>query len=268
MQKEKNLWITSGEVTIGIGENAGSLVPIIGFPTGAFDDTLNRQALFRMGLTYVVQALNKTLFMNADWNEGIYRTVMPLLSVEFVVVDKRGCIVHDARSGAIAADAPPGLEPAGQEQIVHLSDAGGAEFQNAVAAAVSAERKTTLVPVLGPDEMPRLVLVTPLEAAQSGHALVIYEGEDSDTTWLLDQLFGIYRLTRSEKQVARGIVLGKTVTEIAADADWSVATVRSYVKQVLSKMGLHRQSELIQLYHSSKLPIVPKPEMRLTARPA
>lgn len=255
MQREKNLWITSGDERIGIGEFAGKLVPIIAFPCGEDDDKPERQAIFKIGLAYVAQALNKKLFMESDRQEGISKTAIQMLSIEFVVLNKRGDIVHDARRSETPPDVRPGARPAPVRKLDFLKGAGRVAFHSAVAAATSPEGKTTLVPIISEDGSPRLVLVTPLEDYEPGHALVIFESEQTDHAWLLGQLFDIYKLTPSERRVARGIVVGKTIAEIAADADWSVATVRSYLKQVLSKMGLHRQSELINLYHYWRLPI-------------
>ncbi|MEO1139942.1 MAG: helix-turn-helix transcriptional regulator [Pseudomonadota bacterium] len=193
--------------------------------------------------------------MNSDWHEDIFKAALPILSVEFVVLNKRGEIVHDARQGETWQDMLPDAQHEPTEEPAFLKDTSRAEFHNAVVAAASPEGKTTLVPVFGEEDTPQMVLVTPMGGSDLGLALVIFEGGQTDHTWWLGQLFDIYKLTPSERQVARGIIFGQTVTEIASDADWSVATVRSYVKQVLSKMGLHRQSELITLYHSSKLPI-------------
>lgn len=256
LQKEKNLWITSGDERIGIGEFTGKLVPIIAFPHGEDDDTPERQAIFKIGLTYVAQALNRKLFTDTNWQNGISTTAIQMLSIEFVVLNKRGEIVHDARQNGNSSDMPPGTAPVPVRHLAFFRGSGRAEFHNAIVAATSVNGKPTLVPVLAEDGCPRLVLVTPLENCEPGHALVIFESEQTDHAWLLGQLFDIYKLTPSERRVARGIILGQTIADIASEAAWSVATVRSYLKQVLSKMGLHRQSELISLYHSWRLPIV------------
>ncbi|HVY21670.1 MAG TPA: helix-turn-helix transcriptional regulator [Bauldia sp.] len=58
---------------------------------------------------------------------------------------------------------------------------------------------------------------------------------------------GLFDLTPAEARVAREIGRGKTVNDIAASSNVSVATVRTHVKSVLYKTGLHRQSELTGL---------------------
>ena len=219
-----------------------------------------------MGLTYVVQALDKQLGMNLDWYDDIIKTALPIISVEFVVLNKRGEIVHEVRGNTSLERSLQGSQSRLAEQLASIKHSGKTEFLDAVSAATSREKKTTLVPIVDDMNAPRWVLVTPLENSFPGHALVIFDGDQTDHSWLLGQMFDIYNLTPSERNVAKGIIFGQTVMEIAEDTGLSVATVRSYVKQVLSKMGLHRQSELIQLYHASRLPIIRTSELHPSTR--
>jgi DNA-binding CsgD family transcriptional regulator len=61
---------------------------------------------------------------------------------------------------------------------------------------------------------------------------------------LVAALFG---LTRAEARVAEGITQGKSVNRLAAELGLSAATVRSYLKSVFGKTGVHRQAELVSL---------------------
>lgn len=256
MQRDNSLWISSGNELIGIGEFTGKIAPVIAFPRSADDDAPERKALFRIGLAHVVQELNKKAFMRSAWHEGILKTAMNTLSFEFVVVNERGEIVHDARRNDAWPDRRADARSSASVPFAFNKRADGPEFHNAVMAAVSPERRTTVVPVFDEDRSPQLVIVTPLKGSDPRLALVIFESDKTDHDGLLKQFFDIYNLTPSEKQIAQGIVLGQSVTEIAASAGLSVATVRSHVKQIFAKMGLHRQSELITLYYSSTLPMV------------
>lgn len=260
LEENKAIWIHSGDECIGIGEARGKLVPIISFSRGD-DEAPQRQAIFKMGLTYVVQALDKQLDMSFDWYDDIIKTALPMISVEFVVLNKRGEIVHEVRGSMPTDGGFLGSQSRLAEQLAAIKYSGKTEFMDAVSAATSREKKTTLVPIVDDMNSPRWVLVTPLENSLPDHALVIFDSDQTDHSWLLEQMFDIYSLTPSERNVAQGIIFGQTVTEIAEDTGLSVATVRSYVKQVLSKMGLHRQSELIQLYHAAKLPIIRTSEL-------
>lgn len=59
----------------------------------------------------------------------------------------------------------------------------------------------------------------------------------------LERLFG---LTPAEARVAIAICSGRTAAEIAEDQCVTYATVRSQLKSVFSKTGIHRQAELVR----------------------
>ena len=67
-------------------------------------------------------------------------------------------------------------------------------------------------------------------------------------------LQGLFDLTPAEARVARGISEAQTVEGLALAAGVSVETIRSQLKAVLSKTGLSRQQELINLLAGSMLP--------------
>ncbi len=67
-------------------------------------------------------------------------------------------------------------------------------------------------------------------------------------------LQGLFDLTPAEARVARGISEAQTVEGLALSAGVSVETVRSQLKAVLSKTGLSRQQELINLLAGTMLP--------------
>jgi DNA-binding CsgD family transcriptional regulator len=57
----------------------------------------------------------------------------------------------------------------------------------------------------------------------------------------------LFNLTSSEARVARGILDCKPIGELAAEFGRSAETVRSYLKSVFRKTGVHRQAELALL---------------------
>lgn len=57
----------------------------------------------------------------------------------------------------------------------------------------------------------------------------------------------LFDLTPTEASVARDLVSGKTIEDIATDGGVSRNTVRSHVRQVLEKTGCNRQAEAIAL---------------------
>jgi DNA-binding CsgD family transcriptional regulator len=57
----------------------------------------------------------------------------------------------------------------------------------------------------------------------------------------------LFDLTPAEARVARGLAAGKTVENIASEADVSLNTVRTHVRGLLEKTGCNRQAEVIAL---------------------
>lgn len=54
-----------------------------------------------------------------------------------------------------------------------------------------------------------------------------------------------YDLTAAEASITIAIVQGKNVEEIARERSIQTNTVRAHLKQIFSKIGVHRQSELV-----------------------
>lgn len=67
-------------------------------------------------------------------------------------------------------------------------------------------------------------------------------------------LGGLFDLSPAEARVARGLVEGRTVGEIAADHGLSEATVRNQLRAVFVKTGVSRQSELVLLCGGITMP--------------
>lgn len=65
----------------------------------------------------------------------------------------------------------------------------------------------------------------------------------------LDQFAGAYALTKGERRAVLGIVEGKSVTEIAAEAGLSRETIRTQLKSVYAKTATGGQADLLRLVH-------------------
>ena len=76
----------------------------------------------------------------------------------------------------------------------------------------------------------------------------------------------LYGLTPTETRLAGYLIDGLTLSEAASEMKLSPATVRSYLKQVFAKTGVHRQASLIRLLIGSRLPII-APLVQRIARP-
>lgn len=83
-----------------------------------------------------------------------------------------------------------------------------------------------------------IVVVTPVVAKEVPTAEVVQ---------------GLFDLTPAEARVARQIGNGRSTAEIAVDSAVHVETVRTQIKAVLGKTGLHRQTDLVALLQGASL---------------
>lgn len=130
--------------------------------------------------------------------------------------------------------------------------AGGPAAVNSIPVAATAEHPPMIVhllPIHGAAhdifaQAASLLVVTPVDRAVVPTAKVLQ---------------GLFDLTPAEARVARGISEAQTVEALAVSAGVSVETVRSQLKTVLSKTGLSRQQELINLLAGNMLPVSKNP---------
>lgn len=69
-----------------------------------------------------------------------------------------------------------------------------------------------------------------------------------------DVVQGLFDLTPAEARVARAVGAGRTAAEIATIFGTSPDTVRTQMKSILAKTGLHRQAELVALLQGAAPP--------------
>lgn len=65
----------------------------------------------------------------------------------------------------------------------------------------------------------------------------------------------LYRLSKAETKICRELVNGRSLSEISDQLSLKETTVRAYLKQIFSKCGVHRQSSLIRLLLTSRIPM-------------
>lgn len=90
-------------------------------------------------------------------------------------------------------------------------------------------------------------LCVPPEEGQGDEVLLLLNDPGAVRLPNAQRLNQRYHLTPAESRVALALARGLTVEEIAGQGEVSVGTVRSQLKQVLSKTGTHRQGALVQL---------------------
>jgi DNA-binding CsgD family transcriptional regulator len=82
-----------------------------------------------------------------------------------------------------------------------------------------------------------------LRAKVEALAAMVAKREREHEDWLAER----YRLTPAEARLAAHIGGGGSVAAYAAGYEISVGTVRTHLKAVFAKVGVHRQADLVRL---------------------
>ncbi len=247
-------WINVGDYVIGVGGPIEGVYPVIAFLRGSNSDLPVHQLLMRMGMAFVAQQLTEEMYERSFWMENLVEKTTQVLSIQFLVVTSDGEVRYDSRrKQSQKSESSNWMTKNGRLSLSGEDATSG--LQEAINDATSVKRRNSIVSIFTSPGVARLVAVTPLTVSGTTLALVLFESEQTDHFRLRERFFSAYRLTKSESMVAHEILSGRSIAEAAETKNLSLATVRSYMKQVLAKTGTHKQSELISLYFSSILPV-------------
>lgn len=126
------------------------------------------------------------------------------------------------------------------ERVVAPDSDGAAEEQGFIVERPSGRRPYTLL-------VTRL-LPTPLLGADRDAQAVIFVSDPEDPSLgMRDLLSSLYKLSLAEADLASLVTAGHSLEEAAAIRGVSVHTARSQLKNIFSKTGVHRQSDLVRL---------------------
>lgn len=81
----------------------------------------------------------------------------------------------------------------------------------------------------------------------NSYALLFFTPLDQMRAPSTDLMRSLFDMTVAETRIAKGLMQGQTLTEIAADGSVSITTVRSQFSSILEKTGCGRQAELVGL---------------------
>lgn len=248
------IWLQEGDMLIGIGQPTMQRYPVIACCPGP--DAGHRTTLIellRFGLIYLAQTTQLADEKPQVRAEDAAYAMMKVLSVGCFVLDSQCRILHDGR-GPKPESQGPWIIINGRLSL--SSEAEREALRKAVLEAISDRQRCSLVPVTSPAGLASMAAVTSLVQPGNGRfALVLFDTRKTDHSALRTHFFKAHALTRSESLIAREVLDGRTLNEMAEATGLSVATVRSYLKQVMAKTGTHRQSELVALYYSSIIPV-------------
>lgn len=104
----------------------------------------------------------------------------------------------------------------------------------------------------GDDERPMIANLAPIRGAARDifvrcAAVLVLTPVGAPQAPAIELVQTLFDLTPAEARVARSLVIGKTVEEIAADGAVSRNTVRTHLRGVMAKTGCNRQAEVVAL---------------------
>lgn len=119
--------------------------------------------------------------------------------------------------------------------------------RRSVRDAAAEGRRSSIIPLTGGGGLPRFAIVAPypVQGADPTAMVVLPEVDGEEGA---RRLASLYSLTRAEEGVVRLILIGAAPVSIAADLGLTEATVRTYIKRIMLKLGINRRSEFFLLY--------------------
>lgn len=235
---------------VAFGEPIEKIFPVMCYPKDHGANT-DEHALERLGITFLSQKLSQELHSKSGWPEGFVDATLKILSIECFLVTSDGEIRHDGRSDP---QLDIGWKVFGNRLTLQAEEERTALYA-ALRKATSEQPEDSIVTLTDASGVIRLAVVAPVGRPEDDLVLVLFENRCTDHHALREHFSRAYGLTRSESQIAKTVLEGKSLTEVAEVTNLSISTVRSYMKQIFFKTDTHRQSELIALYYKSILPV-------------
>lgn len=162
-------------------------------------------------------------------------------------------------ANAAMAALVPSLILDSRARIRLTNAASDALLDKALAEIATDETAVRSIPVSATEELPpQIVHLVPVRRAAhdvfgTGMAIVVVTPVVPKEVPTADVIQGLFDLTPAEARVARQIGNGRSTAEIAVDSAVHVETVRTQIKAVLGKTGLHRQTDLVALLQGASL---------------
>lgn len=239
------VWISNAHNVVGIGAPIAQRFPVMAFSRLGHSDLHDKQPVLRIGIGYVAQQLAEETDSRNDWPLAAVEAVVSVLAVQLFVVNQAGDISYQ-QSRPVAGAAADRLL-AGDR--FNLSDKREAlALRDAIRAATSAAAKTSFLALSCLGQETRMAMVAPLPRSEAPMAIVILGQNQIDDDLRYNYFFDSYEMTPSERLVARDVLQGMQLNEIANATGLSLSTIRSYLKQIFAKTRTHRQIDLVLLY--------------------
>ncbi len=254
---ESETWLWSSRYLIGIGERVGDLAPVAALVNNGSRKEISSQqrSLAHIGLTYAEQLRQEQFgIAGQDGRNQLPEVILRSLSFGFAVTDANGCLSYMTDLAKDWLEENNELHVA-NGRLTAANPQNQKLLMDALTVATDAlGKRKSVVHLGGTDDLPRTIVVLPIGRKPS-LALVVFGQAQGDEV-LRDRLLMALGLTVAERRLAQQLLAGKSLSDAAAENNLTISTARSYLKRVFAKTGVHRQSQLITLYHTLIPPVL------------
>jgi DNA-binding CsgD family transcriptional regulator/PAS domain-containing protein len=248
--------VRSSRYMISIGDRIGNIASMAAFVTGGPKVIISekQRCLLEVGLTYANQLLHESIAPPTELIKSkIQETILQSISSGLAVLDADGSILYitdraiDWLGGNIELNIL-------NDHLVAQTPLNRTRLQQALTRATTGLGKISIIQLQSAGGPLKTITVLPMGEAPK-LALLIFGKKGSDNNIICDQLLKTLGLTVAERRLAQQLLSGRTLAEAAIESNLTISTARSYLKVIFAKTGIHRQSELITLYHKLLPPV-------------
>ncbi len=204
-------------------------------------------------LTFMVRCRRIGQRLRAEQHITIAKYALDELSLGILWMDPSGKVLHANKNAEKILSARDGVFLQAGE--LRIADRGGmGQLSRSMKGLVAEDGSPPALPLLRisrpSDREPytlSLVKAAGTGASTGMDCIVAYLTDPSDLPDRAEgRLSQVYGLTASEAAIAMGLARGQTVEELATARKTSVNTVRHQTKQVMAKLGVKRQADVIR----------------------
>jgi DNA-binding CsgD family transcriptional regulator len=193
-----------------------------------FSDMIDQKVIERNRLAEIIDSLATPVVIIDDCANLVHsnQTALKLIaSGEVVLVEQNGPVTaaHAASRDALALALTSGL---------HMAQS----------MALRKRRGGDLIASVLP-----LANISGVASRSASHAAIFFHDPDREFQLPGEALAKLYRLTGAELRLLLALAHGATLNDVAARSGTAITTVRSHLKNLFSKTGKSRQSDLVQM---------------------
>jgi DNA-binding CsgD family transcriptional regulator len=194
----------------------------------------------------------------AESSRRTLENALEALGAACLVLDDRASVIYCNRPAESVLSSRDGLELTATGNLVAEDIASGDSLRKAIREAIEVSlirgiRNPQVVQVERPSgKRPYTLFASPCDPGEyvldrTPAVLVLINDPDARPPSMEEMLMRLYRLTPAEARVAVGLVGGRSPKEIALELGLALNTVRTQVKNILSKTDTRRQSEFVSV---------------------